>query len=192
MRVFNQWAAAVAAIGAAATGVSAAMSERQTDKAQARDLKHAALAEEVAGQRAIRDEKETQALRISRILAYAGATGRGADLYGYAGRDAAESALRVQRIGSDTAYRAAALRTQATNIRKVAELNMYRTLIAGMGSSARQVSSIYGGRTDRGAGTSPAGGTDMKVASSGGGSSVSGTPISGYTFFAGQPTAKGK
>lgn len=109
--------AVVGAVGAVGEGFAA---EAQGE-AEAEDLKQAARAERIAGARAVRDEQEEQKLRTARMLAIAGAGGRGSDLLGVISRDEQESAIRQHRIRADTAARASGLMTRASNVREAGD-----------------------------------------------------------------------
>lgn len=136
-------------IGKAVTGEGAG------EQQKAALLRQARLAE-LEGSRQVRDEKVTQSLRMSRMLALAGAGGRGADLIGDLSRDASESGLRLHRIKSNTKLQAASLRHQGQAAKLAAEPTIWDALSIGTSlantgqavtSAGSQVSSLFSSGT---------------------------------------------
>lgn len=125
MRSFNDPATAVMhavksftdAVGSVVGGFAA---EEQAN-AEAADIRQQARATRIAGARAVRDEKAEQRLRTARMLAIAGAGGRGADLLGAISRDEQESAIRQHRIQADTKARAQSLSVRSRNVREAGD-----------------------------------------------------------------------
>lgn len=121
-RLFDPWALAALAVTTIATAgglvAEGAAQEAQAD-AQAEDLKNQAQFEKVQAARAVRDEREEQRRRRSRIIALASARGNVGT--GALGRSESESALRIQRIQSDARMRSRQFRAQASNVREMGD-----------------------------------------------------------------------